>query len=325
MKRGLVIGRFMPLHKGHIALVHFAAMRCDELIVAMTYAEGDLISGALRFGWLNKEFESLKNVSLEMLTDPFDKKSISSMDRIFRGSSFLKERIPAIHVVFSSEEYGFQLAQQLEVAHVSFDLKRKNVPVSSAMILENPFRYWEFIATPARGYFVKKICFYGPESTGKSTMAKHLAQVYHTEFVPEVSKELVTSNDFTLEDIIRIGQAQTARVIEKTAIADKLLFCDTDLITTQIYSRYYLKEVPDILFQLEKKVSYDLYFLFDIDVPWVADGLRDLGEKRLEMFNVFKNELEKRKMKYDLLKGAHSKRETQIIKRLNQYMLNNEL
>ncbi len=323
MKRGLVIGRFIPLHKGHIALVHFAARQCDELIVSMTYAVGDHIPGPLRFEWMKKEFESLKNVRLEMLTNPFDEDSMPIADRVSTWSAFLKKKIPAIHVVFSSEEYGFQLAQQLEVAHISFDLQRRNVPVSSAMILEHPLRYWEFIATPARGYFVKKICFYGPESTGKSTMAKRLAEIYHTEFVPEVSKELITSNDFTLEDIVRIGHAQTERVIEKSSIAHKLLFCDTDLITTQIYSRYYLKEVPPILFQLEKEVSYDLYFLFDIDVPWVADGLRDLGGRRLEMFHVFKNELEKRNIKYDLLKGSYPEREAQIINRVESIYVNN--
>lgn len=323
MKRGLVVGRFMPLHKGHIALVHFAARQCDALIVLMTYAASDHIPGPLRFEWMKKEFESLKNVRLEMLKNPFDEDSISIMDRVSIWSMLLKERIPAIHVVFSSEEYGFQLAQQLEVPNISFDLERRNVPVSSSMILEHPFRYWQFIATPARGYFVKKICFYGPESTGKSTMAKRLAEIYHTEFVPEVSKELITSNDFTQEDIVRIGHAQTKRVIEESSIAYKFLFCDTDLITTQIYSRYYLKEVPPILFQLEKEVSYDLYFLFDIDVPWVADGLRDLGGRRLEMFHVFKNELEKRNIKYDLLTGSYLEREAQIINKIESIYVNN--
>ncbi len=163
---------------------------------------------------------------------------------------------------------------------------------------------------------VKKICLYGPESTGKSTLAKKLAERYHTDFVPEVSRELITSNDFTIEEIVRIGQAQTDRVIEKTEGANRLLFCDTDLITTQIYCRHYLKVVPPILYQLEKQVTYDLYFLFDIDVPWVADGVRDLGASRIEMFEVFKNELEKRGIQYELLQGSYAERESQIIKKI---------
>ncbi len=30
-------------------------------------------------------------------------------------------------------------------------------------------------------------------------MAKHFAQLYNTEFVPEVARELISSNDFTLD------------------------------------------------------------------------------------------------------------------------------
>ncbi|MEJ0054826.1 MAG: ATP-binding protein [Bacteroidota bacterium] len=100
-------------------------------------------------------------------------------------------------------------------------------------------------------------------------MAKHFAQKYKTEFVPEVSREFISTNDFTIEDIIRIGQAQTDRVIQKSKIANRILFCDTDVITTEIYCRHYLKDVPGILFELEHSVRYDQYFLFEIDVPWV--------------------------------------------------------
>ena len=84
---------------------------------------------------------------------------------------------------------------------------------------------------------IKVVCFYGPESTGKSFMAKKMASTYKTEFVPEVARELITSNDFNREDIIMIGRAQTERIFQKARKANKILFCDTDLITTQIYSR----------------------------------------------------------------------------------------
>src|SRR5688572_15524008 len=165
---------------------------------------------------------------------------------------------------------------------------------------------------------IKKICFYGPESTGKSVMAKKMAEIYKTEFVPEVARELITSNNFKREDIIMIGRAQTERVFQKARKANKFLFCDTDLITTQIYSRQYLKVVPPVLYELEKMVEYDQYFLFDIDVPWVNDGLRDLGDvrKREEMFEIFKNELTRRNIPYVLVQGDWLEREQIIIETL---------
>ncbi|MCC6288802.1 MAG: adenylyltransferase/cytidyltransferase family protein [Chitinophagaceae bacterium] len=51
MKRGLVIGEFMPLHKGHITLIEFATAQCDELIISMSYTDADAIDPQLRFAW----------------------------------------------------------------------------------------------------------------------------------------------------------------------------------------------------------------------------------------------------------------------------------
>ena len=158
-----------------------------------------------------------------------------------------------------------------------------------------------------------KVCFYGPESTGKSTMARRMAKHYHTVFVPEVAREMVTSNQFTEEEIVRIGEAQTKRVLEQAKVANQILFCDSDLITTQIYAEIYLKKVPEALIDLEKKIKYDQYLLFDIDIPWVADGLRDLGERRSEMLEFFRSKLESRKIPYTLISGSLEQRERVII------------
>lgn len=165
-----------------------------------------------------------------------------------------------------------------------------------------------------------RVCFYGPESTGKSTMAKKMADHYNTAFVPEVAREMITSNDFTLDDIIKIGKVQTERIIGAGKTADRILFCDTDLITTQIYSQQYLKEVPSILMGLEQQIKFDLYFLFDIDVPWVADGLRDLGDKRTEMMRVFRAELEKRTLPFIIVRGDWDQRFELIRRKVDELL-----
>ncbi len=158
------------------------------------------------------------------------------------------------------------------------------------------------------------VCFYGPESTGKSVMAQHMAQHYKTEFVPEVAREMITTNTFNREDIIAIGRAQTQRVFQQLRTANRMLFCDTDLITTQIYSRHYLKVVPPVLYEMENLVSYDRYFLFDVDVPWVSDGLRDLGtlEQRRAMYDVFKQALVRRHIDFVDVRGTWTEREAII-------------
>jgi HTH-type transcriptional regulator, transcriptional repressor of NAD biosynthesis genes len=303
MKRGLVIGKFMPVHQGHMALIHFALMHCDELIVSMSYTLTDPIPHSLRFDWLKKIFEQEPKIKIEESLDDFDNESLPLIDRTKIWARFIEKRFPKIDAVISSEEYGAPFAQHLGASSVLFDTSRIQTPVSATKIRNSPFLYWQYIPEIVRPYFVKKICFYGPESTGKSVMTKAMAEQYQTEFVPEVAREIVSSNDFTFDGILKIARAQNDRVREKLKTANKFLFCDTDLITTQIYCRHYLKSIPPILSELEKEISYDRYFLFDIDVPWVADHLRDLGNRRKEMFDVFKSELDKRKANYHLVSG----------------------
>jgi len=315
MKRGLVIGKFLPIHKGHIALIEFAAAQCDELIVSMSYTPQDPIDPELRFSWLQKIFQDQPTIKPERVLDDFDDETLPLNERTQKWAAFITERYPLVDVLFSSEDYGEPFAAHLGIPHVEFDSLRDKFPVSGTQIREQPFQYWNFIPNEVRPYFVKKICFYGTESTGKSVMAKRMAERYQTTFVPEVAREVITSNDFNREDIMAIGRKQTERIFQQLRKANKILFCDTDLITTQIYSRHYLGVVPSVLYEFEKMVHYDQYFLFDIDVPWVGDGLRDLGEtkERQEMFKIFKGELERRAINYVMVRGDWSEREAIII------------
>jgi len=72
MKRGLVIGKFMPLHKGHIALIEFAAALCDELIVSMSYTDNDPIDPQLRLEWIKEQFKSRPDIKPFIIKDRFD-------------------------------------------------------------------------------------------------------------------------------------------------------------------------------------------------------------------------------------------------------------
>ncbi|MBX2964226.1 MAG: AAA family ATPase [Cyclobacteriaceae bacterium] len=311
MKRGLVIGKFLPIHKGHIALIEFAASQCDEVIVSMSYTPHDPIDPELRFSWIQKIFHDQPAIKPEKVADDFDDETLPLNERTQKWAAFIAKRYPPIDVLFSSEDYGAPFAKHLGIPHVEFDSLRDKFPVSGTKIREQPFQYWNFIPNEVRPFFVKKICFYGPESTGKSMMAKRMAEHYHTVSVPEVARELIATNEFNREDIIMIGRKQTERIFKKLQMANKLLFCDTDLITTQIYSRHYLKVVPPVLYELEKMVRYDQYFLFETDVPWVDDGLRDLGaeQKRKEMFEIFKEELKRRNIDYVMIRGTWEERE----------------
>lgn len=321
MKRGLVIGKFLPIHQGHIALIEFAAAQCDELIVSMSYTANDPIPAALRFSWIAEIFADSSNIKPNLLIDDFDDESLGLPERTKIWADVIRKKYPPIHFLFSSETYGDPFARNLNAAHIEFDPARKMFPVSASKIRANPFEYWNYIPEVVRPHFVKKICFYGPESTGKSTMAATMAKRFNTDFVPEVAREMLVTNDFSIDDIIRIGKEQTARVHEKVKTANKILFCDTDLITTQIYAQHYLGVIPQILFDLEKKVNYDIYFFMDIDTEWIADGLRDLGHRRQEMFDLFKKALHDRNIPYIFLTGDREKKERIVIDTIKSLQL----
>ena len=322
MIRGLVIGKFLPPHTGHVALIKFALRQCDELIVSVSEAKTDAIPVETRVNWIKQIFRDQSQVKIFAIEDNFDNPELALNERTRVWADVMRKTYPSIDVVFSSESYGEPFAKNLGAKHSSFDPDRKQFPVAASRILKSPFGNWEFIPEVVRPYFVKKICFYGAESTGKSVMTKTMAEKYHTSFVPEVAREMLTSNTFNREDIIAIGREQTARVFKQARMADKILFCDTDVITTQVYSRHYLKVVPPVLYEFERMIQYDLYFLFEIDTPWVSDGLRDLGadDSRKQMHQIFKSELDRRGINYIAVRGTWEQREAIVSKAIDMIL-----
>jgi HTH-type transcriptional repressor of NAD biosynthesis genes len=168
-----------------------------------------------------------------------------------------------------------------------------------------------------------KVVLFGPESTGKTTLSRQLARHYNTVWAPEYAREYLqdkwNNERKTCEESdlipIAIGQMDLENSLAKKA--DKLLICDTDLLETKVYSEeYYGGFVDPLLDKFATKNTYDIYFLTYIDTPWEEDDLRDRPEQREEMFNAFKNTLEKYNRPYVLLKGdkeTRLKKATQII------------
>lgn len=155
-----------------------------------------------------------------------------------------------------------------------------------------------------------KIVLFGPESTGKTTLSDQLARYYDTVWVEEYARPYLqkvwNQERRTCEpkDIMPIAYGQMALENRLAKRADKVLICDTDLLETKVYSEeYYGGFVDPLLEKAASESEYDLYLLTYIDTPWVADDLRDRPEQRLEMFNAFKNALEKYNRPYILLKG----------------------
>jgi HTH-type transcriptional repressor of NAD biosynthesis genes len=157
---------------------------------------------------------------------------------------------------------------------------------------------------------IVKVVLFGPESTGKTTLSRHLARYYNTVWTPEFARAYLqkkwNNERKTCEkkDLIPIAIGQMKMENKLAKKADKLLICDTDLLETKVYSEeFYGGFVDEKLEKAASENQYDLYLLTYVDTPWEKDDLRDRPEQRLEMFNAFENALKKHKKNYIILKG----------------------
>jgi HTH-type transcriptional repressor of NAD biosynthesis genes len=156
---------------------------------------------------------------------------------------------------------------------------------------------------------VVKVVLFGPESSGKTTLSRHLARHYSTVWAPEYAREYLQNKwnnerkTCQNEDLLPIARGQMKLENELAKKADKLLICDTDLLVTKIYSEeYYGGYIHPELEKAALNNKYDLYLLTYIDTPWEEDDLRDRPDQRLEMFNAFENALKKYNRPYIVLK-----------------------
>jgi NadR type nicotinamide-nucleotide adenylyltransferase len=163
---------------------------------------------------------------------------------------------------------------------------------------------------------LKRIAITGPESTGKSWLAEKLAIHFKTAWVPECSREYLNNlgRPYRFEDIAEIAHGQLLLEDQVSLKAHRLLFCDTDMLVTKVWSEFkYGKCDPWILEQL-KIHRYDLYLLCDIDLPWEEDPLREHPNKRKELFNIYYRNLLNMKVDYVIISGAGDKRLERAIK-----------
>ncbi len=167
-----------------------------------------------------------------------------------------------------------------------------------------------------------KIAMYGPESTGKTTLASQLAEDFNTIWIPEFARDYLQEKwnskqeICTQEDLIPIAIGQTNLENEALNKAAKILFCDTNLLVTKVFSDIYYNNCDGALERAAKKHKYDLILLTDVDVPWQADDLRDKPNDRENTIAIFEKALIDYEKPYIKLSGNQEDRlekATQII------------
>ncbi|MEQ1799024.1 MAG: AAA family ATPase [Lacibacter sp.] len=325
MITGLIIGKFYPLHAGHIGLIEFAEKNCDLLYVLICASDKEAIQGEKRLQWLEETFKNklnIKPVLLNYSEKGLPNTSVSSEDVSKIWASKISTIFTGINIIFSSEPYGEYLAHALKCKSISYDPDRTTVSISATEIRQNPFKFWEYIAASAKPYFVKKICITGTESTGKSTLTENLAAYYKTAFVPEMAREIIEETDDCTElHLKEIAELHAKTINEKILTANKLLFVDTDLNITRSYSQFLFHKklvVPD---WIEQANTFDLYLYLENDSPYIQDGTRLDKERRDKLDGYHKKELIDREINFELISGNWEERFQKAVAIIDRLLL----
>ncbi len=307
--RGMLLGKFMPLHRGHLYAIDFARRYCDELTVLVCSVAAEPIDGGLRYRWVRESCPpevGVVDVRDEVPQEPSEHPDFWEIWRELVWRYAGRE----LDFVFASEAYGERLAGEVGARFVPVDVAREVVPVSATAIRADPLGQWEFLPPVVRAHYAKRVCVFGPESTGKTTLTFELARRFQTRAVHEYARPLLASQggECGYEDIEAIGRGQIAAEEALSRQANRVLFCDTDTLTTVIWSDVLFGKCPQWIREEADRRRYDLTLLLDVDVPWVEDPQRYLPEGRREFFERCEEELKKRGRPYVVIRGSFEER-----------------
>ena len=337
-QRGLVVGKFSPLHRGHEFVINRALEECAEVFL-ISYSKPEMhgCEAVRREQWVSSIYPQVRHLAVtderlrEWVKPGQTPREVPANDadekthRRFCG--ILCQHIFGVTVdaVFTSEDYGDGFAKELtrffhesqptlpDVTHVMVDRNRQHLPISGTLLRQNIHAYREWLSPLIYASFVQRVCLLGGESSGKSTLAVALAKRFGTAHVAEYGRELWDAKSGVLlyDDMKHIASVQIQREEASAKHADRFLFCDTSPLTTLFYSNYMFGKAEPVLERLAER-RYDFTILCAPDFPFVQDGTRQPETVRLRQHEWYLNEFAKRSIDHRLVTGSLESRISQV-------------
>ena len=313
MSRGLILGKFMPPHAGHVTLINAARALVDELTILVCSLPGDPISSDKRRSWMEELFPDCR-ICEHSDPAPEDPDADPEFWPIW-------EKIVACHhpepidYIFAGESDGAELARHVGGRFVPLGTRflgadRDGIGgLSGSAVRGAPWRYWNYLPRPVRLHYGLTVCLHGIESVGKSTLAERLAVHYQTTLVGEYGRSHCETHgtDCREEDLMLIGKAQQAMIDAARPWANRLLIADTDALMTAAWSQMMIGYMPD---QMLCHPKADLYLMLAPDAPFVDDGTRvyKTAEKRDQFHRIARDALVLSRTNFIEVKGSWDER-----------------
>jgi NadR type nicotinamide-nucleotide adenylyltransferase len=293
MSVGIVLGTFLPFHKGHEMLINFAKNYpgCDNLVVILSSRSFEPITGLMRWLALKSTFEDVYIYHHEDDNAPQNPKSENDVEfwdywkKVIRRSMWsFEETDPCF--VFSSESYGSKVASLFEnCRHIMFDFNREHQQVSGTVIRNNPLVFHDSLNIHMARYLKKQFVFFGAESVGKTTFTNDVAEYFNANITVEYARPYLMSLEdktVTEEKMVDIFNGQHAlEDMDRNTLSGKILsFMDTDILSTFGYAE--MMGMDSSNFENFKLNTADrVYFVLgQEEVSFEEDILRYGGDRR---------------------------------------------
>jgi NadR type nicotinamide-nucleotide adenylyltransferase len=323
MSLGVVIGKFLPFHRGHALLLEAAMAQCDETVAIVCDAAWHDVDAPLRASWISESFPSARTLILDQ-----DALGLADDDSFGWARATVDALGRSPDVVFTSEDYGPRYASFMGAAHLMVDRERQTVSISGTAIRADPLAHLDSLEPHVRAHYVTRVCVLGAESTGKTTLAADIAAHYgvepvrefgrfYTEAMPEPTRYRWQTVDFQI-----IAQVQARLEDDAARWAKPPLICDTNPFVTAVFHEAYLGSPDPELETMGAERRYDLFLLCDLATPFKQDhtGLRHDGDRRAWMHRRFCKYVQSQDAPVVHVTGDPDGRRDQAIQAIDQLM-----